>query len=78
MPPVPARRGKVRPFPIMKTQTTRRPHETQPARHHPRNRPQSAPTIARDPLAQQIRDRRLYTDFLVLALYPGMTPGRAP
>ncbi|HEX2862879.1 MAG TPA: hypothetical protein VHN79_14625 [Lacunisphaera sp.] len=49
--------------------------QTQPTRHNPRRRlrPQPARIMPQpDPLQEEIVHRRLYTDFLALALYPGM------
>lgn len=46
-----------------KTRTTARPRRPQP---NPRRRP------ATDPFQRAVVARRLYTDFLALAFYPGM------
>jgi len=67
MPPGAGRRGKVAPFPIMKNQTTGPTRQTRPPQ--PRA---TAPHQPLDPIEQEARHRRLYTDFLALALYPGM------
>jgi hypothetical protein len=40
----------------------------------PRHRPQGDGWDTPDPLEQHAAQRRLYTDFLALAFYPGMRP----
>ncbi|HEY8994315.1 MAG TPA: hypothetical protein VIM71_06630 [Lacunisphaera sp.] len=49
---------------------------TRPQR--PGRQPQQRPCTARtpDPIRQHAIHRRLYTDFLALAMYPGMPPRR--
>jgi hypothetical protein len=54
----------------MKNQTTRTTRQTRQAQ------PRPAPTRIPDPIDQHIRQRRIYTDFLALCLYPGMSPRR--
>ncbi len=56
----------------MKNQPNPRPAHP---RRHPRKRP--GQPRASDPLHAEALRRRLYTDFLALAFYPGMTPRRA-
>jgi hypothetical protein len=52
----------------MKNQTTRPTRQTRPAQ------PRPTPNRIPDPIEQHIRHRRIYTDFLALCLYPGMSP----
>jgi hypothetical protein len=82
--PAGAWRGKARPFPTMKNTTTRPEQPThrtplRPARSQTdRNRPR--PGLPDDggripgPTQPYASQRRLYTDFLALAMYPGMSP----
>jgi hypothetical protein len=53
-----------------------RPARIQMGRDGPRHRPQGDGGRTLDPLQQHATERRLYTDFLALAMYPGMTPHR--
>lgn len=52
----------------MKTKPRHPAHPRQPLRQTPHRAP------ATDPLQRLAAERRLYTDFLALCLYPGMRP----
>jgi hypothetical protein len=51
-----------------------RPARIQTGQDGPRHGPQDDGGHTPDPLEQHAAQRRLYTDFLALAFYPGMRP----
>lgn len=53
-----------------------RPARTPTGRDRPRPSPRGDDGRTPDPIQQHATERRLYTDFLALALYPGMNPRR--